>query len=55
MYGLVIVDDYTRWTWVKFLRLKDESYKVFGKFIKQVQNEKALTIVYVRNDHVGEF
>ena len=22
-YGLVIVDDYCRWTWVKFLRSKD--------------------------------
>lgn len=23
-YGLVIVNDYRRWTWVKFLRSKDE-------------------------------
>ena len=31
-YGLVIVDDYTRWTWVKFLTHKDESFGTFYKF-----------------------
>lgn len=30
--GLVIVDDYSMWTWVKFLRSKDESYDVFSIF-----------------------
>ena len=28
-YGLVIVDDYSRLTWVKFLRHKNESHSVF--------------------------
>jgi len=27
-YGLVIVDDYRRWTWAKFLKAKDEAYDV---------------------------
>ena len=40
-YGLVIVDDYSRWTWVKFLRHKDESNFVFTTFCSQVQNEKS--------------
>jgi len=31
-YGVVIVDDFTRWTWVKFLKPKDEPYKVLLKF-----------------------
>jgi len=31
-YGLVIVDDYSRWSWVKFLKSKDDSYDVFSKF-----------------------
>src|ERR1044072_2893244 len=39
-YGLVIVDDYSRWTWVKFLRSKDESHSVFATFCTKVQNEK---------------
>lgn len=54
-YGLVIVDDYSRWTWVKFLRSKDESYEVFSNFCKQVQSEKELKILKVRSDHGGEF
>src|ERR1044072_3723112 len=39
-YGLVIVDDYSKWTWVKFLRHKDESHFVFDKFCNVVKNEK---------------
>lgn len=54
-YGLVTVDVYNRWTWVKLLRHKDESHSVFATFCSQVQNEKALTIVKVRSDHGGEF
>ena len=54
-YGLVIVDDYSRWTWVKFLRYKDESHSVLFAFYNQVQNEKDLKIVKVTSDHGGEF
>lgn len=31
-YGLVIVDDYSRWTWIKFLKHKDESHSMFSTF-----------------------
>lgn len=54
-YGLVIVDDFSRWTWVKFLKHKDQSYSVFADFCNQVQNEKDFKIVKVRSDHGGEF
>ena len=40
-YGLVIVDDYSRWTWVKFLRHKDQSHLLFSSFCSQLQNEKS--------------
>nr|GEX58103.1 hypothetical protein [Tanacetum cinerariifolium] len=36
-YILVIVDDYSRFTWVKFLRSKDETPEVIIKFITQIQ------------------
>ncbi|GJQ96479.1 retrovirus-related pol polyprotein from transposon TNT 1-94 [Tanacetum coccineum] len=36
-YILVIVDDYSRFTWVKFLRSKDETPEVVMKFLKQIQ------------------
>ncbi|PNY05239.1 retrotransposon-related protein [Trifolium pratense] len=54
-YGLVIVDDYSRWTWVKFLRTKDDAYDEFSNFCTQIQNEKGTTILKVRSDHGGEF
>nr|GEZ04981.1 hypothetical protein [Tanacetum cinerariifolium] len=36
-YILVIVNDYSRFTWVKFLRSKDETLEVVIKFITQIQ------------------
>ncbi|GJR77539.1 retrovirus-related pol polyprotein from transposon TNT 1-94 [Tanacetum coccineum] len=36
-YILVIIDDYSRFTWVKFLRLKDETPEFVIKFLKQIQ------------------
>jgi len=51
----VIVDDYIKWTWVKFLRTKDDAYDVFSNFCTQIQSEKELKILKVRSDHGGEF
>nr|GFA06586.1 retrovirus-related Pol polyprotein from transposon TNT 1-94 [Tanacetum cinerariifolium] len=36
-YILVIVDDYSRFTWVKFLRSKDETMDFIIKFLKMIQ------------------
>ncbi|GJR42004.1 integrase, catalytic region, zinc finger, CCHC-type containing protein [Tanacetum coccineum] len=36
-YILVIVDDYSRFTWVYFLHIKDETPEIIKKFISQVQ------------------
>jgi len=44
-YGLVIVDDCSRWSWVKFFKSKDDSYDVFSKFCIQIQSEKELKIL----------
>ena len=54
-YGLVIVDDYSHWTWVKFLRHKNESHSVFTSFCSKVKNEFDSKIIRVRSDHGGEF
>jgi hypothetical protein len=50
-YGFVIVDDYSRWTWVKFLRVKDDAYDLFNIFFTQIQSEKDLRILKVISDH----
>ena len=54
-YEFVIVDDYSRFTWVYFLAHKDEALHTFIKHCKKVQNEKCLTLINVRSDHGGEF
>jgi transposase InsO family protein len=54
-YGLVIVDDYNRWTWVKFIKSKDVACDVFSSFCTQIQSEKESKILKVRSDHGGEF
>nr|GEV87547.1 hypothetical protein [Tanacetum cinerariifolium] len=38
MYILVIVEDYSRFTWVRFLRSKDEAPEAIIKCIKNIQN-----------------
>nr|GEY94527.1 integrase, catalytic region, zinc finger, CCHC-type, peptidase aspartic, catalytic [Tanacetum cinerariifolium] len=54
-YILVIVDDYSRFTWVKFLTSKDETLEVIIKFITQIQVGLNKIIQYVRTDNGTEF
>ncbi|KAH9716748.1 Integrase catalytic domain-containing protein [Citrus sinensis] len=54
-YAFVIVDDYSRYTWVLFLANKDDAIDAFRIFYKKVQNEKGYSISYIRSDHGGEF
>ena len=39
-YGLVIVDDFSRYTWVLFLATKDETFKSFKTLYKRITNLK---------------
>nr|GEZ60415.1 hypothetical protein [Tanacetum cinerariifolium] len=41
-YILVIVDDYSRFTWVKFLRSKDETPMFIIKFLKMIQQNEVI-------------
>ncbi|GJR92879.1 retrovirus-related pol polyprotein from transposon TNT 1-94 [Tanacetum coccineum] len=50
-YILVIVDDYSRYTWVYFLQTKDETPKIIKKFIAQVQLNFNVKIQKVRTDN----
>ena len=54
-YCFVIVDDYSRFTWVFFLAHKHNTLDVFKSFCKRVEKQKGLSIVSVRSDHGGEF
>src|ERR1044072_8549059 len=55
VYALVIVDDFSRYSWTLFLVQKSDAFKAFKKYAKQIQNEKSLTIASIRSDHGGEF
>ena len=54
-YAFVIVDDFSRFTWVLFLTYKDDVLKDFTSFCKKVQNEKGYTITSIRSDHGSDF
>ncbi|GJU94249.1 putative ribonuclease H-like domain-containing protein [Tanacetum coccineum] len=54
-YILVIVDDYSRFTWVKFLRSKDEALDIIIKCIKNIQVRLNATVRNVRTYNVTEF
>jgi hypothetical protein len=41
-YVFVIMDDFTRYTWLLFLKLKDETIYEFVKFSKKVEKRKRL-------------
>ena len=54
-YALVIVDDFSRFTWVFFLTHKSDTHPIFAKFCRKIQNEKGCNIVFVRSDRGREF
>jgi len=54
-YGLVIVDDYSWFTWTLFIATKDNVYLAFKKFGKVIQNEKGCRISTIKSDHGGKF
>ncbi|GJR06327.1 retrovirus-related pol polyprotein from transposon TNT 1-94 [Tanacetum coccineum] len=54
-YVLVVVDDYSRYTWVFFLRSKDEAFEVIITFIKKTQVNLQLQVQRVRIDNGTEF
>jgi transposase InsO family protein len=54
-YRFVIVDDFTRYTWVVFLVDKSDVFATFKSFIKRVHNEFETTIKKVRSDNGSKF
>ncbi|GJZ69774.1 retrovirus-related pol polyprotein from transposon TNT 1-94 [Tanacetum coccineum] len=54
-YILVIVDDYSRFTWVIFLKTKDEAPAAIIKCIKNIQVRLNATLQNVRTDNGTEF
>ncbi|GJV91430.1 putative ribonuclease H-like domain-containing protein [Tanacetum coccineum] len=54
-YILMIVDDYSRYTWVYFLHSKDETLEIIKKFIAQAQLNYKAKVCKIRTDNGTEF
>ncbi|GJS72718.1 retrovirus-related pol polyprotein from transposon TNT 1-94 [Tanacetum coccineum] len=54
-YSLVIVDDYSQYTWVYFLHSKDKTPKIIKKFIAQAQLNYKAKVCKIRTDNGTEF
>ncbi|GKA56321.1 retrovirus-related pol polyprotein from transposon TNT 1-94 [Tanacetum coccineum] len=54
-YILVIVDDYSRYTWTLFLSSKDETPEVLKDFLTMIQRNLQALVITVRTDRGTEF
>ncbi|GJU14318.1 retrovirus-related pol polyprotein from transposon TNT 1-94 [Tanacetum coccineum] len=54
-YTLVIIDDYSQFTWVKFLASKDKAPDFIIEFLKMIQVRLNATVKNIRTDNGTEF
>nr|GEZ02633.1 hypothetical protein [Tanacetum cinerariifolium] len=54
-YVLVIVDDYSHYTWVHFLRSKDETLEVIKTFLKRITVLLQSPVIIIRTDNDTKF
>ncbi|KAF5822614.1 putative RNA-directed DNA polymerase [Helianthus annuus] len=54
-YCLVIVDDYSRYTWVYFLSHKNETAALVKQFITLAENQASTKVKVIRSDNGTEF
>ena len=52
---MVNIDDFSRYTWVEFLREKSKACEKMEVLCKKLQNEKRASIFKIRSDHGKEF
>nr|GEW65448.1 retrovirus-related Pol polyprotein from transposon TNT 1-94 [Tanacetum cinerariifolium] len=50
-----LLDDYSRYTWVHFLRTKDETPEVIQNFLKKIYVCRQAPVIIVRTDNITEF
>ncbi|GJT94238.1 retrovirus-related pol polyprotein from transposon TNT 1-94 [Tanacetum coccineum] len=54
-YTLVIIDDYSRYTWTRFLKHKNEAFDHFEILRKMIQIQKGFPIISIHTYHGREF
>nr|GFB88960.1 putative ribonuclease H-like domain-containing protein [Tanacetum cinerariifolium] len=54
-YCLVVIDDYSRFTWVFFLATKDETSPILKTFTTGLENQLSLKVKVIRSDNETKF
>ena len=54
LYFILFIDDYTRFSWVYFIKQKSQAYEVFLKFKHLVEKQCGCTLKALRTDRGGE-
>ncbi|GKA76982.1 retrovirus-related pol polyprotein from transposon TNT 1-94 [Tanacetum coccineum] len=54
-YTLVIVDEYSRYTWVHFLKKKSQAPEIIMSFIRMVENQNEVKVKQIKTDNGVEF
>ena len=54
-YGLVVVDDYSRFTWVVFIKHKSETKTEIPNLLNKLEVMKNDKVKVIRTDHGTEF
>ena len=54
-YGYILVDDFSRFTWVFFLTHKNEPFNEFQIFFRKIEQDGNYVILNIQSDHDGEF
>ena len=54
-YAFVVVNDFSRFTWINYNREKSDTFDVFKDLCTQLQGEKDSVTVRIRSDHGKEF
>ena len=55
IYAMVIVDDYTRYTWVYFMHKKDETPHIILDYIRLLETGSENKVKILRSDNGTEF
>ncbi|GJR47027.1 retrovirus-related pol polyprotein from transposon TNT 1-94 [Tanacetum coccineum] len=55
LYTLVVVDDYSRYTWTRFIKTKNKAFEKFEILSRKIQNQLGSSIIAIRTDHGREF
>ncbi|GJW58117.1 retrovirus-related pol polyprotein from transposon TNT 1-94 [Tanacetum coccineum] len=54
-YTLVIVDEYSRYTWGHFLKKKSQAAEMIMSFMRMIENQNDVKVKHIRTDNGTEF